>query len=155
MNLKRIFFILTVCSLIISCAKEYSSETAIPPNGNWQFSKENLQYSGYIQSVYKTNGGNSNQLMLLGKSNDGSWTFQLVLYADTIKTGTYKASQFESSLFFGNSPNPIYRAGEQYGEFIVNITKLDSSSISGNFSGTVQDSSYNSVQITNGKFQVQ
>jgi hypothetical protein len=153
--LKPISFALLACILISSCAKEYSSEIAIPRNGIWQFSKGNAQYAGYVQSIYVTNGGNSNQLVLLGKSNDGSQTFQLTVYADTIKIGTYKASQFQSSLFYGTSQIPIYRAGEQYGEFIVNLTKLDSTSILGNFSGTVQDSSYNSMQITNGKFQVQ
>jgi len=154
-GLKHIFFTLTVCALMISCAKEYSSEIAIPPNGNWQFSQGNVQYAGYLQSVYMTNGGNSNQLMLSGKSNDGSQIFQLVVYADTITIGSYKASEFHSALFYGTSQKPIYKAGEQYGEFIVNVTKLDSTSITGNFSGTVQDSSYSSVQIIAGKFQVQ
>lgn len=140
---------------MVSCAKEYSSETPLAPDGSWQFSQGSSNFAGTIESVYSTNGGSYNQLMLTGKSNDGKRAFEITVYADSIQTGTYKASEYQCSLIYGPSTNPIYQAGGPYGEFIVNVTKLQGTTISGNFSGLAKDSTGNSVTINNGKFQVQ
>ena len=139
-----------------SCAKEYSSETPLVPDASWQFSQGALNFAGPITSVYSTNGGSSNLLMLTGNSNDGKQAFQITVYADSIQTGTYKASAYQCTFVYGSSANPIYQAGGSYGEeFIVNITKFQSKSVSGNFSGIAQDSAGNSVTISNGQFHAQ
>ena len=140
---------------MVSCAKEYSSETPLVPDASWQFSQGALNFAGPITSVYSTNGGSSNQLMLMGKSNDGKQAFQITVYADSIQTGTYKASSYQCSFIYGSPTNPIYQAGGPFGEFIVNITKFQSKSVSGNFSGIAQDSAGNSVTISNGQFHAQ
>lgn len=154
-TIRRIIFIITTCTLLVSCAKEYSSEIPLAPDASWQFSQGALNYAGTITSVYSTNGGSSNQLILTGISNDGKQAFQITVYADSIQTGTYKASGYQCTFTYGSSTNPIYQAGGPYGEFIVNITKFQSKSVSGNFSGMAQDSTGNSVTITNGQFQAQ
>ena len=154
--IRYIFIILSTCALMVSCAKEYSSETPLVPDASWQFSQGALNFAGPITSVYSTNGGSSNLLMLTGNSNDGKQAFQITVYADSIQTGTYKASAYQCSFIYGSSTNPIYQAGGSYGEeFIVNITKFQSKSVSGNFSGIAQDSAGNSVTISNGQFHAQ
>lgn len=156
MAIRSIFFILIIGALLGSCAKEYSSETPLVPDASWQFSQGALNFAGPVTSVYSTNGGSSNQLMLTGNSNDGKQAFQIIVYADSIQTGTYKASAYQCSFIYGSTTNPIYQAGGFLGEeFIVNITKFQSKSVSGNFSGIAQDSAGNSVTISNGQFHAQ
>lgn len=151
-GLNCLLFIITACTLLISCAKEYSSETPLPPTGNWRFSDGSGQYAGNIESVYVTSGGSFNRIILSGKSNNGKENFQLILYADSIRTGTYDAS--ESSFLYGSSLQPRYRGGGPYGEFVVNLTELDSVNIAGNFSGIVRDSANNPIKISSGIFEV-
>ena len=88
MAIRSIFFILIIGALLGSCAKEYSSETPLVPDASWQFSQGALNFAGPVTSVYSTNGGSSNQLMLTGNSNDGKQAFQIIVYADSIQTGT-------------------------------------------------------------------
>ncbi|MGN6530243.1 MAG: hypothetical protein ACTHK0_00640 [Ginsengibacter sp.] len=151
----RIFFYTFLIGLVFSsCAKEYSSEVLAAPTGSWQFTAGNTTYSGYI-SDFHINNGTTNQYSFTGKTKDGSQTFLMNLYADTLVTGAYAASQFQATLSYTDiSGASIYTANQQVGEFVVNLTSVDSTNINATFSGTAADAGGNDVQITNGKLTI-
>lgn len=153
-------FLRTTGSLIIvifllnACQKEYSFERgALPPAGTWQFSNGNTNYSGNIDSVYQASNGTIKQLFIVGKTTNSTHSFQLQLFADSFKIGTYMASSFQSSFTYNTTAKTIYTASQLIGEFVVNITAINNTNIEGTFSGTAKDSLGNLVQLANGKFQ--
>src|SRR6185503_18694845 len=142
--------------ILNACQKEYSNEfgNLKVPTGTWQFSDSSQLFSGNMDSVYidSTSSLNTQILHLLGTSQDGSQSFNLELYASSFTTGTYKASLFQTTFQYTSGGTGIYQAGQLIGEFIVNITTLNSTQISGTFSGLASDASNNIKQLTNGKF---
>lgn len=149
---KLSFFAFIIAMILISCGKEYSSEQLRPATGSWQFTNGSLNYSGYLDTVYQTIGVGSNVLYIMGKTDDGSQYFQLKLYGNSFPTGIYYASQYQNSFNYSLPAKTIYSANALIGEFVVNLTLLDSAKIQGTFSGSARDSSNNLIQITNGKF---
>ena len=141
---------------IAGCQKEYSLENNghKVPIGTWQFNDSTRLYSGNMDSAYVESSTtlNTNVIHLLGTSLDGKQTFNLVLYADTLKTGTYLASLFQNSFRYTTGGTVNYQAGQLVGEFTVIVTSLTSNSISGTFSGSALDSAGNVIQLTFGKF---
>ena len=152
---KQIALLLLLCSLLSSCAKEYSSETPLGLRGTWQFSQGSDQYNGYVSSVYLTHGTGSNQLILTGKSNDGRQNFQITLYDDSISEKTYNSGDAACTFLYGDASNPVFQGGEAFGPFQVTITKLGTSIIIGTFTGAVMQNGTNTVQVTQGSFNVQ
>jgi len=143
---------LVVTLILISCGKEYSSEKLRPATGNWEFTNGAFNYAGYLDTVYQIKGIGMNVLYILGKNDDGSQSFQLKLYGDSIAPGTYQASYYQSSFNYFQPGKTIYSANALIGEFIVNLNVIDSTKVQGTFSGTAKDSTNNLIQITNGKF---
>lgn len=155
MKYLRIVFSILVASVILNaCRKAYSVENSFKTTttGSWQFSNGSSKYSGNMDTVYQTTSGSTNELFLIGTTANGSQTFSMHLYADSFKIGTYKASVFQSSFAYSSSTNTIYQAGQLIGEFVVNITSINTNSISGTFSGTALDSTSNLIQLTSGSF---
>jgi hypothetical protein len=148
------FFLLIVltASIASSCGKEYSSEELRPVLGNWQFMQGGVHYSGYLDNVYRTQGIGSNVLYIIGTSDNGSQQLQIKLFGSSFPIGSYSSTEFQNTFSYSLPNKTIYYADETTGEFIVNLTAVDSTNILGTFSGTVYDSAYNEVQITNGKF---
>jgi len=140
--------------LLYACQKEYSIENGGNgiAQGNWQFNNGNTLYKGNIDTIYQIPAGSTNELFLIGATDNGTQNFEMHLFADTFKIGTYKASAFQSSFVYSSAGNTIYEASQLIGEFVVNITSLDDNHIEGTFSGTAQDSTNNSVQLTAGSF---
>lgn len=151
---KLSFYILVVTVLFNSCKKEYSSEHLLDPIGSWEF-REGSLYSGYLDNFHTSTGVGSNAQLLTGKTFDNSASFELKLFTDSLKPGTYSASQFQCSFLYSSGGKTIYEANGMIGEFIVNITTIDSTHITGTFSGTAADKSSNLVQISEGKFTIQ
>lgn len=146
------FRILIIAVLIVSCGKEYSSEVLRPATGNWQFTEGGITYSGYLDTVYNTIGIGSNVMYISGKSNNGSQNFLIKLFGNSLPVGDYYSSQFQSTFSYALPYKTIYFANASTGEFVVNLTANDSSRIQGTFSGTAFDSTYQPVEITDGKF---
>lgn len=153
-HLRIVFSILVASVILNACKKEYSVENAFKAttSGSWQFSNGSTKYSGNMDTVYQTTAGSTNELFLIGATANGSQTFSMRLYADSFKVGTYKASAFQSSFTYSASSQVIYQASQLIGEFVVNITSINSNSISGTFSGTALDSASNLIQLTSGSF---
>ena len=157
--MKQIKIVLCIFAALVvfnGCQKEYSVEEGglIVPTGTWQFSDSTKLFAGNMDSAYidSTSSLNTQILHLIGTSLDGSQSFNLELYASSFATGTYKASLFQSTFQYTSGGASIYQAGQLIGEFIVNITTLNSTQVSGTFSGTASDASNNLKQLTNGKF---
>lgn len=146
------FCLLMIAIIIASCGKEYSSEQMRPVTGTWQFSKDGINYSGYLDDVYSTKGIGTNVTYISGNSNNGTQHFQIKLFGSSFPVGDYYSSEFQSTFSYTLPSKTIYSADESSDDFVVNLTATDSSHIQGTFSGTVSDSSYNSVQLTNGIF---
>lgn len=149
---KLSILVLLTAMMFVSCSKEYSSEHMRAATGNWKFSDGALNYSGYLDTIYQIKGVGINVLYILGKTEDGSQSFQLKLYGDSIVANTYYASKYQSSFNYSVPPKTIYNANGLSGEFVVNLNVLDSTKLQGTFSGSVRDSTSNVVQITNGEF---
>lgn len=155
-HVKILFFVFLAILIINGCKKEYSIENNghHVPIGTWQFNDSSKLFSGNMDSAYieSSTSLNTKILHLLGTSLDGSQTFNMELYADTLKTGSYLASLFQSTFLYSAGGTDLYQAGQLIGEFTVNITSLTNNSISGTFSGSTVDSAGNLKQITFGKF---
>jgi hypothetical protein len=146
---------LFVMVLMNACQKEYSIENGNKgvAKGNWQFNNSSALYKGDMDTIYQISSGSTNELFLVGVSTNGTQHFEMHLFADTFKIGTYKASAFQCSFFYSSSTGEtIYEASQLIGEFVVNVTALDDKHIEGTFSGTALDSTSNSVQLTAGSF---
>lgn len=153
MKFAKLFLSVFLTAIIVSsCGKEYSSEELRPVLGSWQFTKGTINYSGYLDDVYRTQGIGSNVMYIMGSSNNGSQQFQIKLFGSSFPLGNYSSSQFQNTFSYALPNKTIYYANESTGEFIVNLTAVDSTNIQGTFSGTVYDSTSNPVEITNGKF---
>ncbi|MDQ2721380.1 MAG: hypothetical protein M3Z26_16680 [Bacteroidota bacterium] len=156
MKLFKIVFALFVTAMLFNaCSKEYSVENGglKLPVGNWEFVNGSASYSGNMDSAYIISGGATKELHLDGTSIQGNQNFHLVLYSDSFRLGTYKASLFQSNFAYTTTAKTIYQASQLIGEFIVNITSFSNGLIVGTFSGTAKDSSNNLKQITAGKFK--
>ena len=137
-----ILSIISAIFLFNACQKEYSREPGSRlPSGNWEFSNGSGKYSGNIDSVYQASMGETKELFIVGKTPNGAQFFQINLFADSFKTGSYKVSLFQSSFMYKTNTKTIYSASQLTGEFVVNITAIDEVHIEGNFSGTAKDSS--------------
>ena len=153
--LKSTFYLFLVVIFFNACRKEYSLENggAQTSSGTWEFKDSLKQFQGNMDTAYiEAPSGINKVLHLIGTSLDGSQTFSMNLYADTFKTGTYKASLFQSSFDYTIPAKTLYQADQLIGEFIVNVTSFGNNAISGTFSGTAMDSAGNIKNLSEGKF---
>src|SRR5665647_2671524 len=156
MKLFKIILAIFVTSVLFSaCKKEYSIENGGLKLivGNWEFTDSARTYKGNMDSAFIVTTGATKELHLNGTSSDGSQNFNMVLYADSFNIGSYKASLFQSSFDYTTTAKTIYQANQLVGEFIVNITSISSSLITGTFSGSALDSTNTITNITLGKFK--
>ena len=152
---KIILALFLSAALLNACQKEYSLENVnnTLPTGNWEFTDSAQIYLGNIDSAYMVTGISGNELHLDGASTDGTQDFHLILYTDTLKVGSYKASLFQSAFEYSAAAKTLYEASQLVGEFVVNVTSLSNGLIIGTFSGTAKDSANALRQITEGKFK--
>ncbi|HVZ97488.1 MAG TPA: hypothetical protein VG847_11475 [Chitinophagaceae bacterium] len=140
--------------LVSACQKEYSIEGTAPVTqvGSWQFMNNSILYTGVMDSAYIDTTSGTPSLHLTGTSSDGIEKFNMVLYGNSFVPGEYKASLFQSVFQYTSGSANIYTAGQLTGEFIVTITSINGTSVSGTFSGSAQNVSNATTQITDGKF---
>jgi hypothetical protein len=154
--LKITSYFFLVAILFSACRKEYSLEggNLKVPTGTWEFNDSLKQFQGDMDTAYIEfpAGTTTKVLHLIGTSLDGTQSFRMNLYADTFKTGTYKASLFQSSFNYTTSAKTIYQADQLVGEFIVTVTSFTDNFISGTFSGTAIDSANALKHLSQGKF---
>jgi len=159
MNLRKyssvcLVLALAMAVLLFSCKKEYSIETGSSlAVGDWHFKDSAKEFKGLMDTAYIDRTNPTQELHLIGTSNDGTQQFHLILYADSFKVGSYKASAFQSSFDYLTSSSKIYEAGQLNGEFVVKINTINQSLVTGTFSGSAIKNGTEPVQITDGQFK--
>jgi hypothetical protein len=155
-HIKIVLYFFVTIVLLNACQKEYSTEGngLVVPTGTWQFNDSTQLFAGDMDSAYidSTSSVNTKILHLIGRSLDGSQAFNMELYASSFSAGTYKASLFQSTFQYTSGGSNVYQAGQLIGEFIVNVTSLTNSQVSGTFSGSVMNATNTIRQLTSGKF---
>jgi hypothetical protein len=153
---KITFFLILLAVWFGACTKEYSIEDGglKVPTGTWEFKDSLKQFQGDMDTAFISSspGSGTKELQLIGTSLDGSQTFHMDLFADTFKTGIYKASLFQSSFQYSSPAKTLYQADQLTGEFIVIITSFSNNYVSGTFSGAALDSGNNTKNLSEGKF---
>lgn len=146
--------IFALCALI-GCSKEYSVETGTQTvSGVWEFSDGNEHFQGGIDSAYVVRSASIKELHLEGHHYTSREKFHLVIYADTFLPGTYRASDYQAALDYGIPPIRRYAADQTIGEFLIRISTINQTVITGTFSGKALKDEDELVDLTDGKFRV-
>jgi hypothetical protein len=155
--LRNLLGFLTLTLILFSCKKDYSDEDGKIPGvieSSWEFKEAGQQYNGDMDSAYVQSAGGFSALSMIGsRPQNQSGEIILQIIGDNIATGNYSSPD----IFFQYSENGtilFQTLPGQTSDFSITITQIDSSSVTGTFSGTVQDSQGNSHTITDGKFTV-
>lgn len=149
-----IFLMSLGCIALFSCSKEYSIESRFGkiPAGAWEFKDSLNFYTGNVDTAFVFQAGVQEELHILGTSKDGNYIFDLVLFGDSIGTGTYKASLFQTVFNYSSGLTDILQAGQLIGEFTVIITSFNGKIVIGTFQGQAQDTSGALRNLFEGKF---
>lgn len=156
--LRSLLGFLAVTSILISsCKKDYSLEDAKSPDiidATWEFKVGDQLYNGIMDSAYIQSAAGFSALTMVGSQLDnqpGEIVLQII--GDNITAGTYSSPD----IFFQYSENGtilFQTIPGQTSDFSITITDIDSATVSGTFTGTVQDAQGNPHTITDGKFTV-
>lgn len=153
-SLRLLLALLSPMLLFLGCSKEKSFEVG---NGSstsqWEFTEGSNHFHGKVDTAYKTEiAAGITALMLEGTSDDGTGVITLgVLGLTPSGTGVYQSPVVLFDYTKGTGTlyqNDITAAGQ----FTIEITKMDSASVQGVFSGKAKDSTGVLKNITNGKF---
>lgn len=153
-SLRLLLVLLSPMLLFLGCSKEKSFEVGSgSTTSQWEFTEGSNNFHGKVDTAYKTEiAAGVTALMLEGTSDDGTGLLTLgILGLTPTGTGVYVSPVvlFDYSKGTGTLyQNDISAAGQ----FTIEITRMDSASVSGVFSGKAKDSSGALKTITSGKF---
>lgn len=153
-SLRLLLVLICPALLFWGCSKEKSFEVG---NGSttqeWEFNEGSNFFKGKVDTAYKTEISAGVTAMLLeGTSDDGTGTLTLgILGLNPSAPGTYQTPQV---LFdYSKGTGTVYQNDiAATGQFTIEVTKIDSASISGVFTGKAKDSTGTLKTITSGKF---
>jgi hypothetical protein len=156
--LRSLMGLVAVTLFIFSCKKEHSDEDGKVPGvieANWKFSESGALFSGNTDSaVIQSNGGFSTLTIVGSKTGEPNGELVLQIVGTSIKAGTFSSQEVffqyteNGALLFQSSP--VEGSG-----FTIIISEIDSSNVTGTFSGTVKDGQGNDHEITDGTFTAQ
>jgi hypothetical protein len=150
-------FVAVTLTLLSACKKDHSLEGGKIPGiteTTWEFKEAGKLYNGEMDSAYIQSAAGFSALSMTGTSTQNE-TGEIILQiiGDNITKGTYTSP----NIFFQYSENGtilFQTLPGQTSDFSITITEIDSATITGTFTGTVQDSQGNTHTITDGKFTV-
>lgn len=153
-SIRLLLALLSPMILFFSCAKEKSVEAGSGSSTSaWEFTQGSTNYHGKIDTAYKAEvGAGVNALLIEGTSDDGTGVITLGIIGLTSSgTGVYKSPNV---LFdYSKAAGTVYQNDiTAVDKFVIEITKMDASTVTGVFSGEVKDSTGAIKNITNGKF---
>lgn len=152
--LQRLCILLTISLAVFSCQKEYSVENNggnTSASAQWSFTEGSAQFKGPVDTVAIDTVGGYKFLTLNGHSTDNKDQITLQVFGSDVKAGTYK-TPFSLFAYLRNG-NVLYQTNQTaIDSFTIVITRLDSTGISGTFSGKAYDSAKNYKTIVDGKF---
>ncbi len=141
--------------IFFACKKERSAELGgLPgaPEEMWEFTEAGTVKDGLMDSAYVQSVGSVNTISMVGTSAELTGELFLQVVASEIASGSY------------TNPNVFFQYAEggtvllqsspvQTGAFSITITSIDSTSVTGTFSGTVVDSQGGEHTISDGRFK--
>lgn len=152
-SLRLLLVLLSPMLLLWGCTKEKSFEQGNPnAQSQWEFREGSSQYKGGVDTAFLIDLGISKGLVIEGTSDDGTGLLTIAISGfNTAAPGTYKTPnvQFGYVKASGIVYQNVLSAVDQ---FTVQITSIDSVSVSGVFSGKVKDSLGGDKVIADGKF---
>ncbi len=152
--LKYLLSVTLIASILFSCQKELSIEKGKLPDEetDWEFTVGENEYKGSIDTAFITEATGFSILTMQGLTADRT-TGQIIMqfFGEELVPGIYA----DPNVYFlySEGGQKVYESIFDNKDFLVTITSIDSSSVIGTFSGTVEDSQGNLVTITNGKFE--
>jgi hypothetical protein len=147
------FFATTL--LIIACKKELSNEEGnlnTEVESKWEFKEGGQQFDGTTDTAFIQSIGTIQTLTITGAQAEGlTGEIMIQIAGEQINTGLY-GTQFVLFQFLQDGAVSYTSLPVEGSDFVVNITAIDSSSVTGTFSGTVEDALGNTYSISEGKF---
>lgn len=151
--LRKLIGLSLLLTLFISCQKEVSLEKG---NGNtgptaWEFKETVAPFKGNIDTAYIEDVGGLQAVGFEGTSSDGTGMILLQVFGSPLTATTYK----NPNVVFEYSVNGALLYSNRQADadkFSVTITNLTATSVSGTFTGEVEDPLGGTKTITEGKF---
>jgi hypothetical protein len=159
--MRKLLLFLLPAVLLAACQKEYSLENGGTGPGTgganpaWEFKENNVLFKGRMDTAYITDLAPLKQLSLEGTSDGGTQSFDLVLtnFSGNVTVGTYKSSLAQVEFSYTDATGTLYEADVlSGGDLTVVVSQINSTSVSGTFSGTVLDGAGNNKTVAEGKF---
>ncbi len=140
--------------LFFSCRKEKSLERGTTPGpSQWEFQDSTAPFKGTMDTAYMVNLGPLTSLVLEGTStNTGGGDFRMeVFFTGTPAKGTFKSPNVKFTYLV--SGGVLYESvPTNTDKFSVTITDIDSTIVTGTFSGEVETALGTTRNITQGIF---
>jgi hypothetical protein len=155
MKLCRLLLVLLTPVLFFACSKEKSFEQGSGTATNqWEFSEGSKNFKGRVDTAYLVElGGGTKGLLFQGTSDDGTGLLGIGISGfNPSSPATYKTPnvQFE----YVKSTGIVYENDLAAAEkFTLQVTAIDSATVTAVFNGEVKDSTGAIKTITNGKFK--
>lgn len=141
--------------ILVSCQKEYSVETGglggTIGTSQWEFKQGVIQYKGTMDTAKIDTVASIAYLTLSGTSDSSNQLISLTVFGTQIKAGTY-TSPAVAFTYTDLASNIIYQSDVTATNFTLLIAKIDSTGVTGTFSGTVKDATSLAKIVTSGKF---
>jgi len=156
-SLRSLLGFLAVTLALLSCRKEHSLEDGKIPGlveTTWEFKEAGQLYNGNMDSAYNQSAAGFSALTMIG-SQPADQTGEIIL--QVLVNDVLNQTYHSPDIFFQYSENGtvlFQTIPGQTSDFTITISNSDSTTISGTFSGTVQDPQGNAHTITDGKFTV-
>jgi len=152
-RLKLLSLLAILGIIFFSCQKELSNESGNPgPAGaQWEFTEGTATFKGTIDTAYLEPAGGFQSFVFEGGTADGKGQIFLQVVGTSITATNFKnpnvsfAYVENGSIVYSNIPT-------EADAFTVVITTLNATSVTGTFSGEVENSAGEKKTITNGKF---
>ena len=148
--LQRLLAFIALCAAFFACQKEYSIEQPVGGanvSAQWEFKEGGVLFKGSMDTVEVAAINNFKFITIHGRSSDGA-ELTLQIYDTIIKTGSYKTPK--SLLEYVKGGTYIYKTDQALADsFTIIITKIDSFSVAGTFSGkatkTIVDGKFSAI----------
>ena len=152
---KTLLGFFAVAVVIISCKKELSNEEGNPDqevDNQWEFKQGDSTFGGLTDTAFIQTVNTIQTISISGVQTNGSAGEITIQLAGTqIGAGAY-GTEYVLFQYFQDGSLLYSSVPSQGSDFTLTITRIDSSYITGTFSGTVQDAQGNNYNIAEGKF---
>ena len=151
--LRSLFVLFTPMILFFGCSKEKSLEGANNNvNAQWEFKEGSNQFKGTVDTAFLVDLGASKGFVLEGTSDDGTGLLTIAISNfNTAAPATYKTPNVQFG--YVKPSGILYQSNlAAVDQFTVQVTGIDSVSVTGVFSGKVKDSAGADKTIVDGKF---